>query len=333
MHGRDSQPMHLENGPSAGQAVVFPEAAPELAGEAYAWLAWLSAERRCSTHTLEGYGRDLRDFLRFISRRKERPAEAADFQALKPIDIRAYLAARRGEGVTSRTLSRNLAALRSFARRLELSGRASAAPFSAVKSPKVAKSLPKPIDAQAAINATQTSSRAGDTREPWILARDSAVLALLYGAGLRLSEALGIKRAEAPIGFADTLTVIGKGRKTRTVPIVQPVRTAIEEYLALCPRELPAEGPLFIGVRGGPLSPRIIQLAVEQLRGALGLPDSATPHALRHSFATHLLARGGDLRAIQELLGHASLSTTQIYTAVDSTRLLDAWRNAHPRGR
>jgi len=325
--------MPHERRASSDKGEIFPDAAPDLAGEACAWLAWLAAERRCSNHTLDGYGRDLRGFFRFLAQRSNRPAEAADFQRLRPIDIRAYLAARRSEGVTSRSLSRNLAALRSFARRLERAGRGSAAPFQAVKSPKVAKTLPKPLAAEAAISVTQTSSRAGDPREPWVLARDAAVLALLYGAGLRISEALAITRGEAPIGAVDTLTVIGKGRKTRTTPIVAPVRAAIEDYLALCPKHLPPEGPLFIGVRGGPLSPRIIQLAVERLRGALGLPDSATPHALRHSFATHLLARGGDLRAIQELLGHASLATTQIYTAVDFTRLLDAWKSAHPRGR
>lgn len=318
---------------TANQPDIFPEAAPGLAGEAYAWLAWLAAERRCSSHTLDGYGRDLRGFFRFLALKTGKPAETADFLELKPLDIRAFLAARRSEGITSRSLSRNLAALRSFARRLEVSGRGSAAPFNAVKSPKVAKTLPKPISAEAAVRVTQTSTRLGDPRQTWILARDAAVLALLYGAGLRISEALGIKREEAPIGLVDVLTVIGKGRKTRTVPIVPPVRAAIEEYLALCPIALAPEGPLFVGARGGPLTARVIQLAVQRLRGALGLPESATPHALRHSFATHLLARGGDLRAIQELLGHASLSTTQIYTAVDATRLLDAWKSAHPRGR
>ena len=154
---------------------------------------------------------------------------------------------------------------------------------------------------------------------------------LLYGAGLRISEALALTREQAPVGGRDALTVIGKGRKARSVPVIPAVRQAVEDYLALCPWALRPAGPLFVGTKGGPLSPRIIQLAIERLRGTLGLADTATPHALRHSFATHLLARGGDLRAIQELLGHASLSSTQIYTAVDSTRLLEAWRGAHPR--
>ena len=165
------------------------------------------------------------------------------------------------------------------------------------------------------------------------MARNAAVLGLLYGAGLRISEALSLTRAQAPIGGIDQITVTGKGGKMRAVPVIAAVARGVETYLALMPRPLPPAGPLFIGARGGPLSPRVVQLAVVRLRGALGLPDSATPHALRHSFATHLLARGGDLRTIQELLGHASLSTTQIYTAVDRTRLLAAWRDAHPRGR
>jgi integrase/recombinase XerC len=178
---------------------------------------------------------------------------------------------------------------------------------------------------------TTTAPREGEARESWVLARDAAVLALCYGSGLRISEALSIRRADAPVGAAETVTVVGKGKKTRSAPVIAPVRKAVEDYLALCPYALKPESPLFVGARGGPLSPRIVQLAMERMRGALGLPDSATPHALRHSFATHLLGRGGDLRTIQELLGHASLSTTQIYTAVDKTRLFEAYRLAHPR--
>jgi integrase/recombinase XerC len=164
-----------------------------------------------------------------------------------------------------------------------------------------------------------------------VLSRDAAVLALLYGAGLRISEALSIRRADAPVGALDAITVVGKGKKSRSAPIIAPVRAAVEDYLALCPYQLEPDGPLFVGAKGGRLSPRIVQLAMARMRGALGLPDSATPHALRHSFATHLLARGGDLRTIQDLLGHASLSTTQVYTGVDSARLLAAYRAAHPR--
>ena len=174
--------------------------------------------------------------------------------------------------------------------------------------------------------------RAGEEREPWIFARDAAVMGLLYGSGLRISEALGLQRKAVPApGQGDIIIVTGKGNKSRMVPVLQQVLTLIADYVALCPYDLPDDSALFVGAKGGPLSPRIIQLTMERLRGALSLPDTATPHALRHSFATHLLARGGDLRAIQELLGHASLSTTQIYTAVDTERLLDAYKSAHPR--
>ena len=177
---------------------------------------------------------------------------------------------------------------------------------------------------------TDGGLREGEAREKWIIARDAAVLALLYGSGLRISEALGLKRKDYAAN-ADALIVLGKGNKTRMVPLLPQVAKLITGYVTLCPADLSPEGPLFIGARGGSLSPRVIQLVMARLRGALGLPDSATPHALRHSFATHLLARGGDLRSIQELLGHASLSTTQIYTAVDSERLLEVYASAHPR--
>ena len=179
---------------------------------------------------------------------------------------------------------------------------------------------------------TDADERAGEDRDPWIWARDAAVMALLYGSGLRISEALGLNRREVPLpGAGDVLVVTGKGNKTRMVPVLQNVLALIQDYVSVCPHPLPPEGPIFLGARGGPLRARIIQLTMERLRGALGLPDSATPHALRHSFATHLLSRGGDLRAIQELLGHASLSTTQIYTGIDSERLLEVYRSAHPR--
>jgi integrase/recombinase XerC len=206
------------------------------------------------------------------------------------------------------------------------------AALSAVRAPKVPKTLPKPLAIAEAKRVVTTNSRAGEAREPWILARDAAVLALLYGSGLRISEALSLKRQEVPRpGTGDAIRVTGKGNKQRLVPVLQQVLGLVADYVALCPYELAGDGPLFVGARGGPLSPRIVQLAMARLRGALGLAETATPHALRHSFATHLLARGGDLRAIQELLGHASLSTTQIYTAVDTERLLEVYRSAHPR--
>jgi integrase/recombinase XerC len=227
---------------------------------------------------------------------------------------------------------RALAATRSFARFLEREGRGKVAALSAVRTPKIQRSLPKPLSAKSARAVADPASRAGEEREPWVLARDAAVLALLYGSGLRISEALGILRRDAPTEGGQ-VTVTGKGNKTRMVPVLPQVARAIEEYISLCPFTVKGDEPLFRGEKGRPLSPRVVQLAMERMRGALGLPDTATPHALRHSFATHLLARGGDLRSIQELLGHASLATTQIYTAVDSTSLVEAYRAAHPRAR
>ncbi|MGI3899825.1 MAG: tyrosine recombinase XerC [Janthinobacterium lividum] len=314
-------------------AVFLAPAGDDLTDQACAWLGRLRGERRLSEKTIEAYGRDLKQFLVFLAHHQGEPAGLDSFATLDPTDLRAFMARRRAGGVESRSLARNLAGLRSFAHHLEREGLGRAAVFSAVRSPKLARRLPKPIPAPAAIEMADPATRADEDRAPWVLARDAAVLTLLYGAGLRIGEALGLTRAEAPTEGQDALTVTGKGRKTRMVPVIVPVRRAIAYYLALCPHPLPVDGPLFVGVRGGPLSPRIIQLTVERLRGALGLPASATPHALRHSFATHLLSRGGDLRSIQELLGHASLSTTQVYTAVDSVRLVEAYRAAHPRAR
>ena len=223
--------------------------------------------------------------------------------------------------------------MRSFARFLERNGKGRVGALRAVRAPKIAKTLPKPLPVAAAKQITDADLRAGEEREQWVLARDAAVLALLYGSGLRISEALGLKRKDVPApGKGDAITVTGKGNKTRMVPVLPQV---LAPDRRLC-RALPARSAgrrrrCSSAPRGGPLSPRIVQLAMARLRGALGLPETATPHALRHSFATHLLARGGDLRAIQELLGHASLSTTQIYTAVDTERLLEVYRSAHPR--
>ncbi|MFG1430130.1 tyrosine recombinase XerC [Xanthobacter sp. V2C-8] len=305
-------------------------AAPDVAAAAEAWLARLAHERRLSQKTLEAYARDLATVLRQLSLHLgERPGLPA-LAALKPMDVRAVLAARRADGVAPRTLVRLLAAARSFARHLEREGQGKVGALAAVRAPKVPKSLPKPVSMSAALALSDPATRAGEEREPWVLARDAAVIALLYGAGLRISEALGLSAGAVTTG-TDQITVTGKGNKTRMVPLIAPVAAAIAEYKRLCPHVLTPEGPLFRGTRGGPLSPRIVQFAVAHMRGALGLPETATPHALRHSFATHLLARGGDLRAIQELLGHASLATTQIYTEVDATALMAAYRAAHPR--
>jgi integrase/recombinase XerC len=306
-------------------------AASDLAAKISAWLRGLAGERDLSPKTVEAYGRDVRQLLYFLAERNGAAPGVADFAGIAPADLRAFLARRRAAEIQSRSLMRALAGLRSFARFLERQGEARASAFFALRAPRIARSLPKPLSPADARAMANVESRAGEAREPWIIARDAAVIALLYGAGLRIAEALSIRRKDAPIGAVDSLTVVGKGRKHRTVPIIAPVRAAVEDYLKACPYGLKPEGPLFVGARGGELSPRLIQLAVAGLRGALGLPESATPHALRHSFATHLLARGGDLRTIQELLGHSSLSTTQVYTAVDSARLLEAYRSAHPR--
>ena len=304
--------------------------APHLA----AWLARLAHERRLSPKTREAYARDLTSFLALLRAHLGGAPDLAALGELHPRDVRAVIAARRAEGIEPRTLVRFLAAARSFGRHLEREGLGKVGALAAVRAPKLARSLPRPVTVEAARALTDVATRAGEEREPWVLARDAAVIALLYGSGLRISEALGLKAREVPApGAGDQIVVTGKGGKTRMVPVLRPVLELVGEYRAACPWNLPPEGPLFRGTKGGPLSPRIVQLAVERMRGALGLPDSATPHALRHSFATHLLARGGDLRSIQELLGHASLATTQIYAAVDSAALMAAWRSAHPRAR
>ncbi|AWL92893.1 integrase/recombinase XerC [Bradyrhizobium ottawaense] len=312
--------------------IELASADPSIAQEMTRWLSHLGAERRLSPKTLEAYGRDLRQCLDFLCSHWGERVTLERFAALEATDVRAFMAMRRADDIAGRSLMRALAGLRSFGRFLEREGKGKVGALSAIRAPKVAKTLPKPLPMASAKRLADADERAGEDRETWILARDAAVMALLYGSGLRISEALGLKRREVPRpGEGDVLIVTGKGNKTRMVPVLQNVLELVQEYVAMCPYPLPAEGPIFVGARGGPLSPRIIQLAMERLRGALGLPDSATPHALRHSFATHLLSRGGDLRAIQELLGHSSLSTTQIYTGIDSERLLEVYASAHPR--
>jgi integrase/recombinase XerC len=307
-------------------------AAEDLALQMTRWLSHLRAERRLSPKTLEAYARDVRQCLTFLGEHWGAQVTLPRFAALEASDVRAFMASRRADDIGGRSLMRALAGLRSFGRFLEREGKGKVGALSAIRAPKVGKSLPKPIQMAAAKRFADADERAGENREPWIWARDAAVMALLYGSGLRISEALGLKRRDVPLpGAGDVLIVTGKGNKTRMVPVLQNVLALVQDYVAMCPHRLPAEGPVFVGSRGGPLSPRIIQLTMERLRGALGLPDSATPHALRHSFATHLLTRGGDLRAIQELLGHASLSTTQIYTGIDTERLFEVYKTAHPR--
>lgn len=306
-------------------------ASPALAAVIAGWLVHLARERQMSARTIEAYARDVRQFLAFLGERYGAAPSLADFTDCAPTDLRAFLARRRSDGIDGRSLQRALSALRSLARHIARESGETASALGAIRAPKAARRLPRPLGATDARAVTTTAPREGEAREQWVLSRDAAVLALCYGAGLRISEALSIRRSDAPVGAVEAITVLGKGKKTRSVPVIAPVRKAVEDYLALCPYALKPDGPLFVGAKGGPLSPRIVQLAMERMRGALGLPDSATPHALRHSFATHLLSRGGDLRTIQDLLGHASLSTTQVYTGIDSARLLAAYRSAHPR--
>ncbi len=315
------------NRPAAAEILIL--AAPDLAEAVTRWRRHLAAERRVSPETVEAYDRDVTQFLRFLTGHLGEPPTLAALSALRPADLRAFLARRRAEGIGARSLGRTLAGIRSLARFLERRDGLNAAPYRAVRSPKAGKSLPKPLIASAARRLVDASESLAE--EPWVAARDAAVFALLYGCGLRISEALALTPATAPQGSDRALRVTGKGGKTRLVPVLPVVVAAIADYRRLVPFALAADEPLFRGVKGGPLSPRLIQLAIERLRGALGLSETATPHALRHSFATHLLGAGGDLRTIQELLGHASLSTTQVYTGVDAARLLDVWSKTHPR--
>ena len=295
------------------------------------WLAYLAVERQLATNTAEAYERDISQFLAFIARAQNKLPDMKQLIALSARDVRAFLAARRSEGVGSRSLSRTLSALRMFYKFLERRGYGKNDAIRAVALPKLPHSVPKPLTAPKATALIDSADIVSPDAPEWVLARDTAVLALLYGSGLRISEALGLKRKDAPIKGRDMLRVTGKGNKTRVVPVLPIVREAVERYLALLPQKLGSEDPLFVGVRGRELSPRIIQLRIAGARAALGLPETATPHALRHSFATHLLGAGADLRAIQELLGHASLSTTQGYTEVDREHLLKAYTRAHPR--
>jgi integrase/recombinase XerC len=316
----------------ASQPIELDCAAESIVQEMTRWLAFLRAERRLSPKTLEAYARDLRQFLEFLAEHRGARVTLAGFSAIEASDVRAFMAKRRADDIAGRSLMRALAGLRSFGRFLEREGCGKVGALAAIRAPKIGKSLPKPLAVAAAKRLADADERAGEDRDPWIWARDAAVMALLYGSGLRISEALALKRRDVPApGEGDVLVVTGKGNKTRMVPVLQNVLMLIQDYAAMCPHALPPEGPIFVGARGGPLSARVIQLTMARLRGALGLPDSATPHALRHSFATHLLSRGGDLRAIQELLGHASLSTTQIYTGIDGERLLEVYRTTHPR--
>ena len=298
----------------------------EINAQIARWVRDMQSVRRLAPKTLEAYQRDLGQFINFLGPHAGGPVTLASLREMRGADVRAFMASRREDGIEPRSLARSLSAIKSFFRFLEREGVLATEALNIVRTPKAKKSLPKALtvlEAKATLDATDELED-----RPWVAARDMAVLSLCYGAGLRISEALALSRADLD---GPALRVTGKGGKTRLVPLIDSVRLSVDTYLGLCPFPLTPSQPLFRGVKGGVLSPRLIQLRMQHLRSALGLPPSATPHALRHSFATHLLGRGGDLRAIQELLGHASLSTTQIYTAVDTERLLDAYRAAHPR--
>ncbi len=300
-----------------------------LAGAIADWREWLKSEKRVSPHTLAAYGRDLGGFVNFLAGHLGDTVNLSALGTLQPADFRAWLARRAGGGLEKSSTARALSTIRGFFRFLERRGLASNAAVGVVRGPRVPRSIPKALTVDEARDALESVGELTD--EPWIAARDSAVLTLLYGCGLRVGEALDLNRRVVPL--SDTLTITGKGGKARMVPVLPVVRRAVADYLERCPYRLGPDDPLFVGVRVGRLGARRVQQSIQTLRCWLGLPETATPHALRHSFATHLLAGGGDLRAIQELLGHASLSTTQRYTEVDAARLLDVHRSAHPRDR
>jgi integrase/recombinase XerC len=302
---------------------------PGLEDAVSRWLAHRAAIDGSANHTTTAYGRDLRRFLGFLAIHLGDGFGTARIAALTPADLRSWMAHERGRGLGARSMARALSAVKSFARWLADQGGAEPTAVLAARAPRHRRPLPRPIEEARARSVIDLAATGHD--EIWVAARDAAVLTLLYGSGLRISEALGLTGTVAVL--PDTLHILGKGGKERLVPVLPAARRAVADYVALCPWPVAREpeGPLFRGARGGPLNPRLVARAMESARMALGLPATATPHALRHSFATHLLNAGGDLRAIQELLGHASLSTTQAYTAVDTARLMDVYRSAHPR--
>jgi integrase/recombinase XerC len=296
------------------------------AGIAVGWLQSLKSERRMAAKTLEAYARDVSQFGQFLKEHLGQPATVSDLAALTVSDFRSFMARRRKIGVESRTLARQLSAIRSFFRFAERNAYFTNSALSALRSPKLAHSVPKPLNIQAARQVAAGDVLSTGETPKWVEARDRAVLTLLYACGLRISEAIGLTLTQSK---SAPLVITGKGGKARIAPVLPRVREVLESYIALCPFPLKPSEPMFRGLRGGPLNARNIQLLIEKMRGVLNLPDTATPHALRHSFATHLLGNGADLRVIQELLGHASLSSTQIYTEVDRAHLLEQYRKAH----
>jgi integrase/recombinase XerC len=304
-------------------ASLTPDGARALAAR---WADYLQHDRRRSPHTVRAYVATAHRFLDFLGEHLGGAVGEGQLRQLTSADLRAFLARRRMEGLGAASAARELSGVRAFLKyAAERDGRHGALPRT--RAPKRPRTLPRPAAPDDAMELAQNAADAASA--PWIGARDLAILLLLYGAGLRVAEALSLTGRALPIGA--TLRVTGKRSKTRIVPVVPAVREAIDDYVRQCPFPVAGDAPLFVGARGGPLNPDLVRRSVAAARKRLGLPDSLTPHALRHSFATHLLARGVDLRALQELLGHASLSSTQIYTAVDAARLLDVYRHAHPR--
>lgn len=305
---------------------------PALRDALARWLDHLAALDDASPHTIEAYRADVAEFVDFLGQHHGGAAGMDQLRAVETRDMRAWMARARAQGRSARSLARALSAIRGFARwQAERSGDWEPTAILSARAPRYARPLPRPLDEEAARAVTEQIS--DDKAEAWVRARDTAVATLLYGGGLRISEALGLTGRDAGTATTAgaTLRITGKGGKERIVPVIPAAAEAVATYLRLCPWPVEPDAALFRGARGGALNPRIIAKAMEGVRLRLGLPATATPHALRHSFATHLLARGGDLRAIQELLGHANLSTTQVYTGVDAARLMESYRAAHPR--
>lgn len=301
--------------------------APDAADVAAQWLAALARERRAAAKTVEAYARDLSQFAAFLADHLGGAATVNDLSQLAVADFRAFMARRRMDGIEPRSLARQASSLKSFFRFAEDRGHFRNTAYAAVRAPKIAHSIPRPLNEQMAATVVNRDTHVHDA--PWVAARDHAVLMLLYACGLRISEALSL----TPAMLRDNpLSIHGKGGKRRLVPLLPEARQAVEGYMALVPFPLAPQQPLFRGEKGGPLNARIVQLLMQRLRAAFNLPDTATPHAMRHSFATHLLGRGADLRVIQDLLGHASLSTTQVYTEVNRTHLLEQYRKAFAGG-
>ncbi|MFQ5972053.1 MAG: tyrosine recombinase XerC [Alphaproteobacteria bacterium] len=298
------------------------------------WRRWLRHERRASPHTRDAYAADVAGFLRFLAEHIGRAPDLSDLASLGHRDFRAWLARRMTAGKARTSTARALSGVRSYFRYLDLTGLVHNATLGAMRGPRLPRSVPKALSVEQAVDVPSAATELQPT--DWVGKRDTAVFSLLYGCGLRIGEALGLDRRDFPGAGARegrSLVITGKGGKQRVVPLLPVVASAIADYVAACPFQLDPGGPLFVGVRGKRLGPRVVQGQMRKLKVWLGLPPEATPHALRHSFATHLLAAGGDLRTIQELLGHASLATTQRYTAVDAAHLLEVYRAAHPRAR